>query len=96
MQDMLKNTWVEHPDYGHLKDAVLEIKDVALFVESAQERFHNMNKIISIQSSLIGKKTEVSFPFPSLPFSFPHHSIILSFHHFITPSFHHQRFLESN
>eukprot|EP01096_Ripella_sp_DP13-Kostka_P012677 TRINITY_DN5349_c0_g2_i2.p1 TRINITY_DN5349_c0_g2~~TRINITY_DN5349_c0_g2_i2.p1 ORF type:complete len:600 (+),score=275.46 TRINITY_DN5349_c0_g2_i2:497-2296(+) len=56
--DMLKNTWVEHPDFNDLKNAVLEIKEVALYVEAAQERFHNMNKIISIQSSLVGKKAE--------------------------------------
>ena len=49
---MRKATWESHPDYESLCTALDQIRKIAQFVEDAQEKFVNMNKIIEIQNKL--------------------------------------------
>ena len=47
----MKLTWKGHPDIN-LNDAYQKISKIAQFIEDAQERYSNINKIILIQSEL--------------------------------------------
>ena len=49
---MLKSTWKSHRDYQSLHDAHQKISAIAQFVENAQEKYLNVNKIVEIQSKL--------------------------------------------
>mmetsp|Transcript_7987 Transcript_7987/g.33611 ORF Transcript_7987/g.33611 Transcript_7987/m.33611 type:complete len:674 (+) Transcript_7987:230-2251(+) len=52
LEEMRKATWESHPDYESLLTALQKIRQIAQFVEDAQEKFVNMNKIIDIQNKL--------------------------------------------
>lgn len=52
LEEMRKATWETHPDYENLSIALQKIRQIAQFVEDAQEKFVNMNKIIDIQNKL--------------------------------------------
>merc|ERR1712137_45951 len=59
LQEILKNTWDTHPDYPALRDACTNINSTAQSVEDSQEKFANINKIVSIQQDLrMPKKME--------------------------------------
>ena len=57
-QDLLKNTWPEHPDYANISSAHETLLNIAQFVEDSQEASINISKIISVQQELVGKTAE--------------------------------------
>jgi hypothetical protein len=55
----LKHTWKEHSDYDNLEQALQQITTTAIFVNDKQKEAENIQKMLSIQGSLYGKKLVV-------------------------------------
>lgn len=59
LKEIHKNTWESHPDFKSLSEACRNVNETAQSVEDSQEKYANINKIISIQQDLrIPRKLE--------------------------------------
>ncbi|XP_065056008.1 spermatogenesis-associated protein 13-like [Rhopilema esculentum] len=52
LNELLKHTPVEHPDYGHLQLAVHEMKEVASLINERKKKFEDLNSIAEWQLSV--------------------------------------------
>ncbi|KAL6076105.1 putative mitochondrial DNA polymerase I protein C [Balamuthia mandrillaris] len=58
LTDLAKHTWEEHPDYKNLILALEKITETATYVNQKQNEALNVQKVLSIQSTLTGKRLE--------------------------------------
>lgn len=59
VRDLLKHTWKEHSDYDNLEQALQQITTTAIYVNDKQKEAENIQKMLTIQGSLYGKKLVV-------------------------------------
>mmetsp|Transcript_8088 Transcript_8088/g.34037 ORF Transcript_8088/g.34037 Transcript_8088/m.34037 type:complete len:491 (-) Transcript_8088:82-1554(-) len=57
LKDILKHTWVDHPDYEDLQQAVGIINGIATFVNERKREEENFSKMADVQRRMVGKKT---------------------------------------
>lgn len=55
IQELMKHTPEGHADLPKLKEATEQVKQMAHYIENKKAEAENMEKVIEIQSSLIGK-----------------------------------------
>jgi hypothetical protein len=76
IQDLLRKTNKNHPDYEDLETAVQEVERVATYVNEQIRQFQNEQKLLEIYTR--GGVFDVHFPF-SLAFPFSHFSFFSFF-----------------
>ena len=59
LEELLKNTTPEHPDYESLSKALDSIKHVAIQIDAAIVEHKNRDKLLEIQSSFVGEKVQI-------------------------------------
>jgi len=62
LQDLVKHTWLDHPDYEPLKKAAEKMKDIAAYLNEKKREGENFIKFTEIQSTLIGKVPQLFTP----------------------------------
>ncbi len=55
LNDLIKHTPMDHPDYNNLKQASVSISEVTVFINEAISATENLNKIIEIEKSIEGE-----------------------------------------
>ncbi|KAI3652171.1 hypothetical protein MP228_003474 [Amoeboaphelidium protococcarum] len=61
LKDFLKHTWTIHPDYVHLQQALVKVKDAAVRVNRAKAYHENKSKLQSLQAQLNSASTSMAF-----------------------------------
>jgi FYVE/RhoGEF/PH domain-containing protein 5/6 len=59
LEELLKNTTPEHPDFESLSKALDSIKHVAIQIDAAIVEHKNRDKLLEIQSSFVGEKVQI-------------------------------------
>ncbi|EFA77564.1 pleckstrin domain-containing protein [Heterostelium album PN500] len=62
LQDLVKFTSDDHPDYDNLSVALKKMKDVAEYVNEKKREAENLNQVLNIQHSLVGKFDNLAEP----------------------------------
>ncbi|KAF2078632.1 hypothetical protein CYY_000003 [Polysphondylium violaceum] len=62
LQDLVKHTWIDHPDYEPLKKAADKMKDIAAYLNEKKREGENFIKFTEIQSTLVGKVPQLFTP----------------------------------
>lgn len=60
-QDIIKNTWEDHPDYNNLVTAAKVMNETGSKVNEAIRDHDNKNKVDDISSQLIGLSVWIMF-----------------------------------
>lgn len=58
-QDLLEYTPEDHPDSENIKLAVAKVRDVVKYVEEKRKWAENMQQVLHVQDSLVGKSVEI-------------------------------------
>jgi len=53
-KDLLKNTWLTHPDYENLKTAFLKMENLALKINEKKRESESIGKVFEVQRQLRG------------------------------------------
>lgn len=59
VEELIKGTSAEHPDYAALQKALESIKEVAIQCDAAIEQHKNRTKMLEIQDSFFGEKVHI-------------------------------------
>ena len=59
LDDLLKHTWVSHPDYENIRKAAKLVAEITEFINNGITKAENAAKILDIQNRFVGNRPEV-------------------------------------
>jgi hypothetical protein len=54
LSDLFKNTWVEHPDYKNIKQAVKTMHEIATLVNEKKRESENIERVLDLEAKIDG------------------------------------------